>query len=259
MSHDQLAQRISEGAKWADIGREAGVRSTYAQAVWASIQNRYPGVKYAHGKGRGRNGHSVTDDDRNTVVLFRQGHITRAQAYERLTACGRTRGGAKQILNKHSHSIPQASEQQQSSHQLQIPRPRTYSNASSTTSSVYDQNNLLYTPSTNYSSSPESSPEPMTPNDKSSVSLPISSLLLPSTSNSSNNTSLPSNDPPRLRSLNTSQHQRPQTTPLLGLGLNVQKPPNAFVSSYDQSSPIRLPPISSERKQIWNLKYVYNK
>ncbi|EIM21853.1 hypothetical protein E3Q22_03946 [Wallemia mellicola] len=242
LSHDQLAQRIKEGAKWADIGKEAGVRSTYAQAVWASIQNRYPGIKYAHGKGRGRNGHSVTDEDKYTVYMFRTGEISRAQAYERLTACGRTRGGAKQILNKHSHTdINNLTEVTASS------RPRALSNTSiaSTSSSVgtryepqqHQQPLMMTPPPSSYGSSRSSSveAEPTTP-----VSLPISSLLQPSGAGVDE-------EPPKLRktisqSVPMGYWQGPTSQPLPML-VPIQS------RAYDESYSYRLPPISLERAQ----------
>ena len=247
LSHDDLAAMIAGGAKWAEIGREAGVRSTYAQAVWASIQDNYPGVKYAHGKGRGRSGHPVTDQDKNTVLLFRQGHITRAQAYDRLTACGRTRGGAKQILNKHSHTNLE-------SLTASTQRPRALSNASlaSTSSSVgtsYGHHHSMTTPPPSSShdssieSSPESENEPITP--VTPVSLPISSLLQPEPPRRMDE------EPPKLR-----EHAQPAGTGL-GLRLSHVTPSYQGYQSYQpmgywpqqstfQSSNI-LPPISTDR------------
>ncbi|TIA71369.1 hypothetical protein E3P92_02624 [Wallemia ichthyophaga] len=231
LSHDQLAGMISQGAKWAEIGREAGVRSTYAQAVWASIQDNYPGIKYAHGKGRGRNGHPVTDQDKNSVLLFRQGHITRAQAYESLTACGRTRGGAKQILNKYSHS-------NLDNLTVTTQRPRAQSNASiSSIETSYDQQRRVLTPPLSLSSSngssldgsPESGNEantaitgstpksPVTP-----ISLPISSLLQPEGQEGEDE------EPPKLRSDRT------------GLGLRLSEGYGYYYTN-------KLPPISVNR------------
>lgn len=247
LSHDQLAEMISKGAKWAEIGREAGVRSTYAQAVWASIQDKYPGVKYAHGKGRGRNGHPVTDEDKHTVLLFRQGHITRAQAYDRLTACGRTRGGAKQILNKHSHT-------NLDSLTVSTQRPRALSNASmaSTSSSVgtsYDHQRTTMTPPPSSShessigSSPESENEPITPITP--VSLPISSLLQPEPQQRVDE------EPPKLRT------QAQTTATGLGLSLSRAAPSHQPIGYWSNQIETyysnRLPPISVDRmcnKQI---------